>query len=580
MKGSAIHRGSGQPSGLVDAPTVDLSVVMVSYNTRDLMQQALRTVIEASAGLQVEITVVDNASHDGSADMVEAEFPQVTLIRNSANVGFATANNAVFRRGHGRYVLLLNTDTIIRPDTLRCLMEFLDNHPETAAAGCKILNPDGTLQLESRRGFPTPAAAFCKLTGLSRLFPNSPRLARYNLTFLDPEEVSEVDALSGSCMMVRREVLEEVGLLDEAYFMYGEDLDWCYRMREAGWKIHYVPQTEIIHFRGESGRTQEMRIHYRKNRAMAIFVQKHMRRRYRFFPLWLLHAGIVVYGLYSLAIPLARWLALPALDAVLVLVGLRLGVTARYHPDLVPAIHRVERFGVALGLDVHPTRWLTPPAYTEAQWMLVFGASAVIWLAGFQLLGLYDRRRYSAPWAVLAVALGFTGVVTTVFFFKAYNFSRLAAAAAWASNTVLVAGWRLAAGWRLGTGRGRIGRRRILVVGTDGNAVQFLEFLQKAGGLDSELRGVVSPERDEVGTVVAGRQVVGSVEDLPQLLREGDFDELIFTSGTISHSLRRVGGKNRRLRVRLVPGSFTDLIGDDRPTSMDDLPLIEVTPRR
>ena len=129
-------------------------------------------------------------------------------------------------------------------------MEFLDNHPETAAAGCKILNTDGTLQLESRRGFPTPAAAFCKLTGLSRLFPNSPRLARYNLTFLDPEEVSEVDALSGSCMMVRWEVIEEVGLLDEAYFMYGEDLDWCYRMREAGWKIHYVPQTEIIPFRG------------------------------------------------------------------------------------------------------------------------------------------------------------------------------------------------------------------------------------------------------------------------------------------------------------------------------------------
>lgn len=558
---------------------VDLSVALVSYNTRELMQQALRTVIEASAGLQVEITVVDNASGDGSADMVEAEFPQVKLIRNSDNVGFAVANNAAFRSGHGRYVMLLNTDTIIRPDTLRCLVEFLDNHPETAAAGCKILNPDGTLQLESRRGFPTPTAAFCKLTGLSRLFPRNPRLARYNLTFLDPEEVSEVDALSGSCMMVRWEVIEEVGLLDETYFMYGEDLDWCYRMREAGWKIHYVPQTEIIHFRGESGRAQEMRIQYLKNRAMAIFVQKHMRRRYRFFPLWLLHVGIGLYGLYSLAIPLARRLALPALDAILVLAGLRLGVAARYHPDLVPAIRGVERVGVAIGLDVHPTRWLTPPAYTEAQWMLVYGASVVIWLAAFQLLGLYDRRRYSATWAVLAVALGFTGVVTTAFFFKAYNFSRLAAAAAWASNTVFVAGWRLAWSRRLGRGRGRLGRRRILVVGTDASAVQFLEFLQQAGGLDSELRGIVSSEREEVGRMVAGRQVVGSVEDLPKLLSEGDFDELIFTSCTISHSLGGLAGADRRLRVRLVPGSFTDLIGEDRPTSMEDLPLIEVIPR-
>ena len=409
------------------AAAVDLSIVMVSYNTRDLMEQALRTVIEASAGLEVEIFVVDNASRDGSADMVEAKFPEVHLIRNSDNVGFAAGNNVAFRRGCGRHVLLLNSDTIVRPDTLRCLVEFLDTHPRVGAAGCKILNPDGTLQLESRRGFPTPTAAFCKLTGLSKLFPNNPRLARYNLTFLDPDEASEVDALSGSCMMVRRSVMEEVGPLDEAYFMYGEDLDWCYRMSQAGWKIYYVPHTEIIHFKGESGRAEEMRIQYRKNRAMAIFVRKHMKRRYRFFPLWLLHVGIVLYGVYSFAVPLARKLALPAVDGILVLLGLRLGMALRYHPDLIPQIHAIERLGNQFGLDVHPTRWLTPPPYSETEWFLVYAASLAIWLIAFRLLGLYDERRFSPSRAALAVALGFGAIVTTIFFFKAYNFSRLAA---------------------------------------------------------------------------------------------------------------------------------------------------------
>ena len=564
------------------AAAVDLSIVMVSYNTRDLMEQALRTVIEASAGLEVEIFVVDNASRDGSADMVEAKFPEVHLIRNSDNVGFAAGNNVAFRRGCGRHVLLLNSDTIVRPDTLRCLVEFLDTHPQVGAAGCKILNPDGTLQLESRRGFPTPTAAFCKLVGLSKLFPNNPRLARYNLTFLDPDEVSEVDALSGSCMMVRRSVMEEVGLLDEAYFMYGEDLDWCYRMSQAGWKIYYVPHTEIIHFKGESGRAEEMRIQYQKNRAMAIFVRKHMKQRYRFFPLWFLHVGIVLYGVYSFAVPLARKLALPALDGILVLMGLELGMALRYHPDLIPQIHAIERLGNQFGLDVHPTRWLTPPPYSETEWLLVYAASMAIWLLAFRLLGLYDERRFSPARAALAVALGFGAIVTTIFFFKAYNFSRLAAGAAWAFNTILVAGWRLAVRWRMAAGGRRVGARRTLIVGTDSSAVQFLDFLQESGGLDCKLAGVVSADREEVGSMVSGHQVIGSIDDLPQLLKDGDFDDLIFTSGTISHSLRSAGSgrRLRRLRLRMVPGTFSELVRDSNATSMDDLPLIEITPRR
>ncbi|MBT4100913.1 MAG: glycosyltransferase, partial [Gemmatimonadetes bacterium] len=442
------------PSG---DPSCDLTVVIPSYNTRDLMEQALRTVEEASADLSVETIVVDNASQDGSQQMVRERFPDAVLICNEKNLGFAGANNLAFRRARGRHILLLNSDTIVRADTLHTMVSYLDDHPEVGAAGCKVLNPDGTLQLDCRRAFPTPSAAIYKLTGLSRLFPQSRRFARYNLSYLDEDETAEVDALSGSFMLVRRETLQQVGGLDEAYFMYGEDLDWCFRMREAGWKIYYVPTTQIIHFRGQSGRSRALRVQFRKNEAMAIFVHKHMRQRYRFFPVWLLHAGIIAYSLYAFLKPLARRLLLPLVDAALLVMGLWLGIALRYHPTLEPVIHAIEGLSRRLGIDVEPTRWLQPPAYSEAQWLLVYAAPVAIWLLTLALLGLYDRRRFAPGRAALGVGLGFAVIITTVFFFKDYNFSRLAAAAAWGCNTLLVAGWRWSARQLSGGSTGRLG---------------------------------------------------------------------------------------------------------------------------
>ena len=564
-------------------PTLDLSVVIPSYNTRELIEQALRTVVEAAKEIEVEIIVVDNASRDGSADMVAAEFPAVRLIRNERNLGFAGANNMAFRQARGRHVLLLNSDTIVRPDTLRCLVDFLDAHPQAGAAGCKILNPDGTFQHDCRRGFPTPMAALYKLSGLSRLFPHNPRFARYNLTYLDPDELSEVDALSGSCMIVRREVLEQVGLLDEAYFMYGEDLDWCYRMRQAGWRIYYVPSTTIIHFRGRSGRAETMRVQYRKNEAMAIFVRKHMKDRYRFFPPWVMHLGIILYGLYSFARPVVRRMALPLLDAALVLTSLKLGIVLRYHEQLTPAIRAIEVVGSRFGLDFEPTRWLVLPAYTDAQWLVVYAASTVLWLLAFVLFGLYDKHKYAPIRALLAVSMGFAFVVTTAFFFKAYNFSRLAAGAAWAASALLVAGWRAGVRLVMHTQRGRrLGRRKVMLIGTDAEAEELLLYVRQAGGLDCEVVGILATARERVGGEVAGTRVVGVVDELSRLVEEYGAEELLFTSQTIAHSLHQVGRglTGRYLRLRIIPASFRELVAARAPRSLDDLPLVEVSSHR
>ncbi|MCY3735283.1 MAG: glycosyltransferase [Gemmatimonadaceae bacterium] len=557
------------------AAEVDLSVVIPSYNTRELMEQALRTVDEASGGLRVQVIVVDNASRDGSQEMVEAGFPHVELIRNDRNLGFGGANNIAFGRVKGRHVLLLNSDTIVRADTLRTLVEFMDQHPEAGAAGCRILNPDGSLQLDCRRGFPTPSAAFYKLTGLSRLFPRSRRFGRYNLTYLDPEETSEVDALSGSCMIVRGRVLEEVGGFDEDYFMYGEDLDWCFRMGQAGWKIYYVPATQIIHFGGASGRAESMRIQFRKSSAMSTFVSKHMRDRYRFFPAWMLHAGILAYGLYSFLGPLARSLALPVLDGLLFLLSVRLALLVRYHADLLPLIAALERVCRGLGLDVNPTRWVAPPSYTDFQWLLVYLVPLAIWSACFFALGLYDRRRYSPAVAALAVALGFAAVVTTAFFFKDYSFSRLAAGAAWVCSTVLVAGWRLGARWltRSTSGR-RLGRRRLLMAGTDPAMREFVELVQARGGLDCQIVGFAGSS-EERGRVVSGAPVLGVLEELSRLVKEYDVDEVLFSADTVTDGLGHVRGRWRRSpRRRLVPGRLGSL--DLVPESVDDLPLVDI----
>ena len=211
---------------------MDLSVIIVNYNVRDFLENALVSIEKAlearlENGKQItsEVFVVDNGSDDGSVELVRKKFPHVHLLVNEENLGFARANNAALKKVHGRYLLLINPDTIVQEDTLKAMIEFFESNPAVGAAGCRILNPDGTLQLACRRSFPSPWVSFTKTTGLSALFPRSKLFGRYNLTYLNPNEICEVDAISGSFMIVRRTVYEQVGGLDENFFMYGEDLD-------------------------------------------------------------------------------------------------------------------------------------------------------------------------------------------------------------------------------------------------------------------------------------------------------------------------------------------------------------------
>lgn len=266
---------------------LDLGIVIVSYRTCDLLRDCLRSVYASQGSFTFKVCVVDNASPDGSADMVATEFPQARLIANEENVGYPAANNQGLESfGFGpsrdrapeqatpRFALLLNSDTRLPPDALGDMLDFMAEHPEAGAAGPRLVRPDGSLDLACRRSFPTPEVSFYRMVGLSRLFPRSRRFGQYNLTYLDPDRLTEVDSVVGAFMLVRGEAIEDVGLMDDAFFMYGEDLDWAYRMKDAGWRIYYNPSVTVLHVKKASTR-QNPRAQVEFYRAMDIFYRKH-----------------------------------------------------------------------------------------------------------------------------------------------------------------------------------------------------------------------------------------------------------------------------------------------------------------
>lgn len=251
-----------------------LSIVIVSYNVKYFIEQCLRSVERATHHLETEVFVVDNASTDGSCEYLTPLFPNVNFIWNKDNRGFARANNQAIKLSTGKYVLLLNPDTIVAENTLAQFVQFMDNHPDAGGAGAYMLRTDGTFALESRRGLPTPFVAFCKMSGLASLFPKSRIWGRYYMRYLDEQQINKIEIISGAFMFLRRETLEKSGLLDEDFFMYGEDIDLSYRIMKAGYNNYFLP-SRILHYKGESTVKSSYRYVYTFYQAMQLFFNKH-----------------------------------------------------------------------------------------------------------------------------------------------------------------------------------------------------------------------------------------------------------------------------------------------------------------
>jgi len=531
---------------------MDLSVIIVNYNVRQFLENTITSVMRAMEGLEGEVFVVDNASDDGSVEMVELKFPRVCLIQNKENVGFARGCNLGLKRAQGQYLLLLNPDTIVQEDTFHMMLGFFRETPDAGLAGCKILNPDGSFQLPCRRSFPRPWVAFTKVFGLSALFPKSKLFGKYNLTYLSPDETYEVDAVSGSFLMISREAYEKVGDLDEQFFMYGEDLDWCYRVGRAGFRVYYVHSTKIIHYKGESTRRSnldEIRIFYN---AMQLFVEKHFSTSV--IVELFLTVGILFRAAIAFLLKASRPLAHAVVDFLLVDVALIIaGYIYRGHVLDFPSY-------------AYPTVYLVPAA------IIVFA---------MYVAGVYTAAKTSATRAFFPIFVGYVFISAVVFFAKEFAFSRAVVIIAGSISLVLLPGWRL--GLKImrkrSTGREGLLGVRTLIVGTGESGQEVVRKLRARVDGSYDVLGYIGTTRRQIGDKIAGLEVIGSLDNVGKVISERRVGEVIFSMDGISYAdiLSVIARSNdRSVNYRLVPNSLEAIVGKTRIEELDTIPLLEI----
>ncbi|PPK84379.1 GT2 family glycosyltransferase [Neolewinella xylanilytica] len=533
---------------------MQLSVVIVSYNVRHFLEQCLLSVARAVEGMDAEVWVVDNNSADGSVEMVRQRFPWVQVIANQDNPGFSVANNQALRRSAGKYHLLLNPDTVVQEDTFHQCYAFAESRPDLGGLGVKMIDGSGRFLPESKRGLPTPWVAFTKAFGLSRLFPTSARFNTYHLGYLDEDAVHRVDVLAGAFMWLRASALETVGLLDEAFFMYGEDIDLSYRITKGGYHNYYFPGTRILHYKGEStkrGSLNYVRVFYQ---AMVIFARKHYSGSRASLLVWMMQLAIYVRAIATVGYHLWSRLRFPVLDAAGIYVGLIIlkRTWAAYHfndpgyfPDYVNRIHF--------------------PAYT------------LLWTASIFLGGGYDRP-YDYGRLLRSLAIG-TLMLLSVYGLLPEDLrpsrALLVLGASWAVGWTLLlrAGARIISRQPIGSG----GDTRLVIVGGVAETERTLSLLQRVGA-KGHFIGRVRPGGRNEAVTESHTDDIGSADRLVALAHLYRVEEIIFCSadldiGDIQRWMSELGPD---LQYRILPEKSRSIIGSHRPDQRGTLYTIDV----
>ncbi len=533
---------------------MDLSIIIVNYNVKEFLQNLIHSIEKASKNIEYEIIVTDNASNDGSVDFLREKFPQIKLIANQKNLGFSKANNQGLSIAKGKYLLLLNPDTLIREDTFEKMIEFFDTTPQAGMAGCKILNPDGSLQLACRRSFPGPWTSFCKVSGLSSLFPGSRIFARYNLTYLDENKTYEVDAISGSFMMLRKETYDKVGGLDEEFFMYGEDLDFCYRVQKSGYKVFYVHNTQIIHYKGESTKRSsidETKVFYD---AMHLFVKKHLSSS--FIVEVILRSAIVFRKFFDFL-----W------RRRLVFISLLFDFVI-FNFSLLAADNFYTIFGhwKRFPLSIYPTLFTIP-------------ALIHITVAGF--FGVYRKDSLSVLKNLAAIIVSFFILSSLTFFFKQYAYSRAAVLITYFILFFSLSLWRIFIKllFKIGMKGEDFPHKRSAIVGTNVNAVKIAEKLKTKSTEFHLISGLIALSNNEIGRRLEGFEVIGSIENIKKVIKENKIDEIIFSTDELSynHMMSIVSAcQSENVDFKVIGNNLDFLVGKTSVSMLDDYPLIEI----
>jgi GT2 family glycosyltransferase len=530
-----------------------LSIIIVNYNVEYFLEQCLHSVRKACYNLDTEVWVVDNDSVDGSVKMVRDKFPEVKLIANSENLGFSKANNQAMRLADGEYFLLLNPDTIVEEDTFSKILGFMDAHPEAGGLGVKMVDGKGDFLPESKRGLPTPAVSFYKMSGLSKIFPTSKTFGQYHLSFLNKDEIHAVDILAGAFMMLRKSVLDTVGLLDEDYFMYGEDIDLSWRIVKAGYKNYYYPETRIIHYKGESTRKSSINYVFTFYNAMRIFSEKHFSKKHAVLFSLIINLAIYFRASLSICKRFAQRIFLPLFDAILLYAGALLMST--YWEGVI----------FSEGVHYPPTfLWIVLPVYS------------LTWIISVYLSGGYDR-----PFRLLKVYQGiFFGTMTILVVYallsEEFRFSR--------ALILFGAGWGLLAmtGLRMllhlsGLKNYKIGsdeNRRYIVIGNPVEAERVAGLLRQTHA-KSGFIGLVKPESESSKE----NGFIGHIGKLDDILQIYQIDEVVFCAKDLSAiSIIDLMAKfpKRNIDFKIAPPESQYIIGSNSIAASGDLYIIDV----
>lgn len=533
---------------------MQLSVVIVNYNVEYFLEQCLRSVYTALQNVEGEVWVVDNNSVDGSVRMVRDKFPQVKLIANKENTGFSYANNQAIKESTGKYILLLNPDTLVEEDTFEKVVAFMDAHPDAGGLGVKMIDGRGIFLPESKRGLPTPAVAFYKIFGLSALFPKSKRFGRYHLGYLDKDKTHEVDVLSGAFMLMRKETLDKVGLLDEEFFMYGEDIDLSYRIQKGGYKNYYFPDTRIIHYKGESTKKGSVNYVFVFYRAMVIFARKHFSQQNAAMFSFLINMAIYLRAGLAIVRRFAISAALPVFDAAVLYAGM----------------YFLKQYWEANHIYVEGGTY--PALFMQA----VVPSYILFWLGSVYYSGGYDKP-VSLGRIIWGIIIGTVLIlVGYALLNEEYRFSRalILLGAAWAAFSLMVSRITLHAIKYKTLNFDLSRRKRIAIVALPDEGERVL-VLTKQSGIQSQFVKLVSPTAD----MPANDDYIGTLNQLSDIIRIYGINEVIFCARDISAQSiisTMSGVKGIDIEYKIAPPESLFIIGSNSINARGDLYVINI----
>ena len=534
---------------------IKITVIIVNYNVAYFLEQCLHSVKKALQHVQGEVIVVDNNSVDGSVAMVQHKFPEFLMIANKQNTGFSYANNQALKIAKGEYCLLLNPDTVVEEDTFKKVVDFMDQHDDAGGLGVKMIDGKGNFLPESKRGLPTPSVAFYKIFGLSFLFPQSKLFGKYHLGYLDKEKTHEIEILSGAFMLMRKSVLDKVGLLDEAFFMYGEDIDLSYRIIKGGYKNYYFPGTSIIHYKGESTKKSSVNYVFVFYKAMVIFARKHFSDKNANLFSLLINIAIYLRAGAAIATRFIKRLLLPSAEASLI------------YSALYSLVNYWEK----------NVKYIEGGKYPEALLSVIIPVYIIIWLVTVWILGGYDK-----PIKLIKIIKGYA--IGTALILVAYalipedlRFSRaiilLGATAAIIISLLLrfLLHSLKFDGYTIGSAQ----HKRFLIVGNYEESKRVAELLEKTSIVPSSILFLSVDEQWEKYP----DYFTGSLSQLEESIMIHKVDEIIFCAKDLS-SQKIIELMSRLVQTnvdfKIAPPESLFLVGSNSIDSAGDLYVIDI----